>query len=250
MTPSRRRLLQGALALASVPAWLALPFSAAADELGELETLSAAWQRAWRDGRPLLVVIVPDDDHKWDRGHALGEWFNHGDDRMLALLDGVELVCAPFAAVRNLVPRIDGARDGEDPWFVLIARAELGVVGRAIHVQVPPLDTDLRWQDGGVEQENASIDRRIAALSAAVVPLLVPLVGDPDQLDVATRIRRVARTRARLAGAPIPGAHWAVAGGCGAVVEDDPNPVMYGCGMGYVPERSRRVVYFWAMGRM
>lgn len=64
---------------------------------------------------------------------------------------------------------------------------------------------------------------RIARLRAAIEPRLAELTRD-----------RLLRTR------PPTGARWATSGGCGVRIEGHTERHAIGCGMGHVPERSRR----------
>jgi len=43
----------------------------------------------------------------------------------------------------------------------------------------------------------------------------------------------------------IPGSKWASSGGCGQTIEGDEEPVMVDCGMGMIPPKSRRFLYFF-----
>ena len=54
-----------------------------------------------------------------------------------------------------------------------------------------------------------------------------------------------AEVRRRLVEEPPAGARWANSGGCGVSVEGERSAIAIGCGMGHVPERSRRFLYFF-----
>jgi hypothetical protein len=51
---------------------------------------------------------------------------------------------------------------------------------------------------------------------------------------------------ARLTKRAIDGSRWARSTGCGASVEGDPEPLLIGCGMGHVPAKSQRFLFFFA----
>ncbi|HEX2574575.1 MAG TPA: hypothetical protein VH877_33825 [Polyangia bacterium] len=51
---------------------------------------------------------------------------------------------------------------------------------------------------------------------------------------------------ARLRRVPPSGSRWAVSAGCGTRIEGETQQVMVACGMGHVPEKSRRFLYFFA----
>jgi len=68
------------------------------------------------------------------------------------------------------------------------------------------------------------------------------LVAERKELFV-PRLAELVRERL-VRSRPPEGALWAYAGGCGVRVEGDLQPVAIGCGMGHVPERSRRFLSF------
>jgi hypothetical protein len=54
---------------------------------------------------------------------------------------------------------------------------------------------------------------------------------------------------ARLRDRPVPGSRWARSSGCGTVVEGEPElSRMVACGMGHVPAKSQRFLYFFTQG--
>jgi len=54
-----------------------------------------------------------------------------------------------------------------------------------------------------------------------------------------------AAARARYSARRIPGSKWAEASGCGETVEGEEDNIAMGCGMGHVPRRSQRFLYFF-----
>lgn len=52
---------------------------------------------------------------------------------------------------------------------------------------------------------------------------------------------------ARVLSRKVPGSHWAKSSGCGTDIEDVPTNAMIGCGMGHVPQKSARFLYFFAV---
>src|SRR5688572_25701231 len=109
----RRRAFLGGVAaagaaIAAWPSWLQRAF--AQDRPGaedSLAVLSGAYRRAQRAGKPLLVIVIPADDaQKYGRGTAFGELLNFATDDRMALLAMCEVVCAPIASVRQLVPQL------------------------------------------------------------------------------------------------------------------------------------------------
>lgn len=79
----------------------------------------------------------------------------------------------------------------------------------------------------------------------------------PALLAVALSVEGEARTslmsalaavaRRRVVESEVPGAEWATNGGCATVFENRENNIGVGCGMGYVPERSRRFLHFYTL---
>ncbi|HWN69883.1 MAG TPA: hypothetical protein VNM90_19710, partial [Haliangium sp.] len=79
----------------------------------------------------------------------------------------------------------------------------------------------------------------------------------PALLAVALSVEGEARTslmstlaevaRRRVVQSEVPGAEWARSGGCGTEFENRETNVVIGCGMGHVPERSRRFLHFYTL---
>ena len=157
--------------------------------------------------RPTLVLIVPrDDGARWDRGSAFGALLNHGGDRDLAPLALVDVVCARAAHY--------GVAD--EPLMLL-------VVGSSVR----RLNAGLPKDDGG----------RIRVLGALVREVL-PIEGkSARELAAVARERYVKR-------AP-RGARWGRTTMCGNEYEEGPAE-MVDCGMGHVPDVSRRFLDFYA----
>ncbi|AUX28111.1 MULTISPECIES: hypothetical protein [Sorangium] len=250
----KRRHLLGAtaagLAATAWPAFLREAFGdgAACDETGKpaaaagsLVQVSAAFRRARQSKRALLVFVIPaDDGAKWERGHAFGELLNFGADRDLAPLAGVEVVCATMADLKKLVP---SAGDGE-PLLVVVRTDKVPVAATQLDVALPSYD-GMRLMTGNREEllkrDDTTAARRIGALGAL---LRKGLGAGAENLET-----RAASVRARLVKAPPAGAHWAVASGCGTEVEGVDETGLMACGMGHVPSKSRRFLYFFAVER-
>jgi hypothetical protein len=169
--------------------------------------------------RPLLVLVVPDDDgEKQIRGEALGAFLMHASDAQLAPLSDVDVACAQRAPTDALLVLL--TPDGR----VALAAAR-GLPAR-------------KWDD------DAAVDAQIAFVAGKVRSLL-----GRGPADVA---RAAARVRQRLVAQAPAGAHWARASECGYEdVEGMSDPeaderMAVDCGMGHVPEKSRRFLYFWS----
>ncbi|WP_437317369.1 hypothetical protein [Sorangium sp. So ce385] len=248
----KRRHLLGAtaagLAATAWPAFLREAFGdgAACDETGKpaaaagsLVQVSAAFRRARQAKRALLVFVIPADDNaKWERGHAFGELLNFGADRDIAPLAGVEVVCATMADLKKLVP---SAGDGE-PLLVVVRTDKVPVAATQLDVALPSYD-GMRLMTGNREEllkrDDAIAAKRIGALGAL---LRKGLGAGADNLEA-----RAASVRARLVKAPPAGARWAIASGCGTEVEGVDETGLMACGMGHVPSKSRRFLYFFAV---
>ncbi|WP_437724803.1 hypothetical protein [Sorangium sp. So ce861] len=249
----KRRHLLGAtaagLAATAWPAFLREAFGdgAACDETGKpaasagsLVQVSAAFRRARQAKRALLVFVIPaDDGARWERGHAFGELLNFGADRDLAPLAGVEVVCATMADLKKLVP---SAGDGE-PLLVVVRTDKVPVAATQLDVALPSYDGMRGLVTGNREallkRDDAIAAQRIGALGAL---LRKGLGAGADNLEA-----RAASVRARLVKAPPAGAHWAIASGCGIEVEGVEETGLMACGMGHVPSKSRRFLYFFAV---
>lgn len=159
-----------------------------------------------RTTRPTLVLVVPTDESaRWDRGAAFGELLNHGGDRELAPLALADVVCARAQDY--------GLRD--EPLMLF-------VVGSTVH----RLNGALPKDDRG----------RIRVLGGLIREVL-PLQGKSErELAAAARERYVKK-------AP-RGARWGRTTMCGAEYEEGPAEQV-DCGMGHVPEASRRFLDFY-----
>ena len=185
--------------------------------------------------RPQLVIVVPaDDNEKNTRGAAWGEYLNHGEAAQIAPLASVDVSCATIAELGALAKNVKG-----EPMALLFARD--GSV-RALDVKLPQIAPGRRFDP---KDDDAMVDKRIAAMSSMVRGALPPVAAG-DVHAAATRVIRAVREQ------PPTGSHWANASGCGpATVEnmkdtDSDEVVGYGCGMGHVPAKSTRFLYFFS----
>ncbi len=185
--------------------------------------------------RPQLVIVVPADDaQKYRRGELWGEYLNHGLPAQIAPLATVDVSCATMKELGALAHDIKG-----EPLALLFERD--GSV-RALDASYPDYASALGRFDA--RDDDAIVDKRIAAVSAMVRRALPPIPAGEVRV-AAERVTRAVRQQ------PPAGSHWANASGCGpATVEnmkDDADEVVaYGCGMGHVPAKSSRFLYFFA----
>jgi hypothetical protein len=197
--------------------------------------LPSANARAQNAARPLFVIVVPaDDGKKYERGTLWGEYLNHGSARDLAPLAQVEVACATMKDVAALAPGIKG-----EPLAVVVAPDGQA---QALDVHVPSYPTDFRY-DGKIDEAVAA--RRIDAVACMIRGALPPVPPSAVRAS-ADQVIRSLRT------APPSGSHWANASMCGpasveGMKEDDGDVVVvYGCGMGHIPSKSSRFLYFFS----
>ena len=183
MTIERRAVLGMA---AVVPAWLATGFGARAESdhaesqgyASQGSSVSsrdpdaptrAAIVRALALGKPLLVLVVPDDAVRADaRGRAWGEYLAHLTDAQAIDLALCEVVCARFDTIARVVPNSTTTCDKEC-WAVL---SELGRAERTcvpVHVDAAIVAAAAEAAPGSREAvaRDAEFETR---LRAAILP--------------------------------------------------------------------------------
>ncbi|MGK3968470.1 hypothetical protein WMF01_48765 [Sorangium sp. So ce1667] len=247
-----RRIFLGAtaagLAVTAWPAFIRDAFGdgAACDMNGKpsaappVAQVSAAFRRAQQAGKALLVLVIPaDDSAKWERGRAFGELLNFGADRDLAPLAGVEVVCATMADLRKIVP---GAGGGE-PLMVLVRTDKVPAAATPLDASLPAFKSRRSLDRSSWEQRQKDEEKIAAQRIGALGDLLRRALG-ADERNAAAR---AAGVRARLVKQPPAGAHWASSNGCGTTIEGVEENGAIGCGMGHVPEKSRRFLYFFSV---
>lgn len=80
--------------------------------------LAVATTRARALGKPLLVIVEPEDRSVgWKRSEVVGEILNQGSDAVMADLALCEVVCASVAAIRAAHPDLP---DPNDRWLLLV----------------------------------------------------------------------------------------------------------------------------------
>jgi hypothetical protein len=243
-----------------------------------VDDVSAAVRKAVQIGKPLLVIVIPDDDgQKYERGELWGEVLNHGSTSTWAALACVEVVCAKAAALQAVVP---GVVVG-DGLFVLVETDAMPATASVHDAKVPAYDD--KWGRGGggvdwkTQQDNEKkIGERRIAILGKLIESAVFGVAAAGGVDRPLLERRVEQTRkalngakgsaetassvavwsgdlespaaaatARLKVARVRGSKWAVGGGCGVSVEGENDDVGIACGMGHTPALSRRFLYWF-----
>lgn len=209
-----------------------------ADNLG---ALSEAFRRAQRNGKTLLVFVIPADDGiKYDRGSAFGAWLNHGTPQQIAPLARCEVVCATMADVKRLVP---GA-PGKEPLMVAVPPTGDDLMAIALDAELPVA----RGGKGGrgdwnemVKRDEEMVEKRIAVLAG----LARNLWKDPFNID-ANAVALAKEVKAKYVEQRVPGSRWGHASGCGTTVEGEEDEMRVACGMGHVPAKASRFLYMYA----
>ncbi len=291
----KRRHFLGAAALgtaaAGLPGFLEKAFAQQRDPDDAAAIVADAYRRAALAGRPLFVIVVPSDERKYDRGHAWGELLNNGTDEQLWPFALVEVVAAPYSAVRRVIPSApadepvglvvetlgpprttsmtlelpeldmgwdepEGRADHQiDDRMSRLAGAVRGVIAAgapALESRATQVGARLEaWESHRLEQvlgSRARLSADLARRGSAIVALAAE--RDPAvRTELRARLSAVARED--LVTRPVAGAHWASSWGCGTEIEGIPEDqqMVVGCGMGHVPERSQRFLYFFAVPR-
>ena len=223
------------------------------EALGMLLTYAT---RALREALPLTVVVCA---ARADLAAQRRRWELEGEPRAwLVETPGAEHPWRAIEVELGAVPTFDwsSAGDHDD-------------VRRRLAAWVAPLDAALVAVLVGSE---ARVHQRAAAVNAAGTfrsAWRARLLAEPAQADEASlragaallyraslganpetsAARRVLREHFErtLLGAPLPGSRWASTWGCACEIEGEDAPGI-DCGMGFVPEGSRRLLWFYSEG--
>jgi hypothetical protein len=230
------------LALTAAPRWIQQAF---AGEPSSRTLVFDAYRRARRDQRALLVFIIPaNPEQQWPRGRAIGAFLTYGSDAQLAPLARCEVVCATAAHVHALVP----AAPAGEPLAMLIDTTAVPASIRPITVKLD--DPEALRDDPAMSRDWEAMQSRanelVMANVARIGAALHAALGAADP-------KLAAQVRARLSKHDVPGARWASSGGCATTFEHpekgDEDAGAIGCGMGFVPEKSRRFLYLLASSK-
>lgn len=232
-----------AAAAATWPDWVRRAFAdvsiepAAGDGKVVAPSLAEVLRRAKQANRPALLFVIPEDGSaRYERGHLFGEYLNHATDEQLAPLALAEVGCATMAEIAAAGVQVEG---GGEPLMALVTPDGRG---HRLAALLPS------WREGGKrglprDDENSIIAKRIDGMAALVRRGL----ADDRKLSADSIATLAAEAKQRYRQKPPPGSHWALGGGCGTRIEDDPDEgMMVACGMGYVPAKSARFLYLFA----
>jgi hypothetical protein len=250
----RRHFVGSAVAGAALwPAWLREAFAegaactAPASGQGPHPSLTRtagavgeAFRKANHFGKRLLVIVIPaEDDKKRNRGDIWGELLNFGTDVQLAPLSSVEVVCATMADLSTVVPNTEVG----EPLFLLLSTDKVPAAVKAFDTQLPEhADFFGREENDSWEELERKEDETSTRRIAAIASLLRGALGAPG----VSAVDDAANVRLRLKDRAPSGTHWAVSSGCGTRVEGVTDNLVFGCGMGHVPAKSRRFLYFFS----
>jgi hypothetical protein len=234
------------LAAALWPKWLLEAFAdgPACDApnggaLPRIAALAASYRAAREAGKPLLVFVIPDADmEKWSRGRAFGELLNHGTDVQLAPLSRVEVACAAMADLKKLVPT---AGTGE-PLMVLVTTDRVPAAVRQLDAELPQYPPPFRFEEHETWEQR---DRKEDAISDQRIATMAGLLRNALGADDARAASLAKEVRQKLTIKPPRGVRWAKSYGCGTEVEGEPESLGVACGMGHVPKKSQRFLYFF-----
>ncbi|MFN0009595.1 MAG: hypothetical protein ACKVXR_16990 [Planctomycetota bacterium] len=112
----RSVLLAGGAGLAAfaAPAWIQRAFarqqegSSVPDKSPEPETVARALERATAIGKPLMVIVVPAEDLRLERGRLWGDLFAFAPEAAMADFALCEWTCASAADLVRAVPALEG----------------------------------------------------------------------------------------------------------------------------------------------
>lgn len=172
------------------------------------------------DAGPALLWILPVERTRWSVvGQVFGEWLETMGESDRARLAGLSWAMTPWAAAREAL-----GLEGPPPDLVLVREGVHPL--KVSWPKAPPLSP------GSFESVYARQDAqnmaRIAGNAQAIDQVLWPLLWGLPAVGTSLAAR-----------APL-GSCWAQATGCGTILEGRDQQNRMDCGMGYVPQGSRR----------
>lgn len=205
--PTRRDVMRNALlgfGAATLPVWAQQAFAGTVDRPA---ALLAAYRQGAEQGRPVLVIVVPDPEGPQDgfeRGRVLGAMLNHGDDAAMSLLGWPVLACATAEDVATLVP---DAHVKPETWLLRIDTDAVPSTTATFDGPPPIADVeDYSDWDG----HDRVLEERLAWLTEGLRGLILPDRSLPQRYRaqlVRTEPGPVDRLEARLNAGERPTAH-------------------------------------------
>lgn len=168
------------------------------------------------------------------------------------------------ATVRRLdarLPEVERGRPRGDNWEQMVRREEQAVDAQIAFLSAL-LEKGLRDGDAlsrRATQARAALPPTVVSLADSpatlgpveadqVAGLLGPLVGRGRGKDALPLVAVLAKgAKQRLTAQRVPGSAWASSHGCGTRIEGEKVQHMIACGMGHVPAKSTRFLYFFTL---
>jgi hypothetical protein len=211
-------------------------------ELDVGKMLAEAEAQAAAEKKKLLVLVIPDEGAvigARERGHALGEYLNHGSSADLAPLALAVVVCARMGDLRQAFGRAPAGQ----PLMVVVDPASRPASLQALDGPLPALLGFARKGGTADPAEDKLVDERIATLAGLVRRGVGEVPGGEVEARAALVQRELVKQRPH-------GAQWASSSGCGVDYEEGPEVSdAVDCGMGHVPRRSVRFLHFLTGGQ-
>ena len=243
----RRHALFGLSAATAALAWPSMITQAFAQTserapADAFSSLEQAWREAQTHGRPMLVLVIPNDPTlNWERGRAFGALINHGSDTAMQSLGLAQLACARMSDMRRLFPNTPSG----EPLMFLVEPGMLDPAVSALDAAWPTRSETMRAPS--FHESRAADDALFTRQLAIVTEILERGLGvRRRRLSIAARRASAARATATYRSQSVPGSHWALRGGCALQVEGHAR-IGGGCGMGHTPALAERFLYFFAV---
>lgn len=162
--------------------------------------LSKAFNGAVAEGRPLLVIVIPDSE-SLQRGVFWGEVLTYSTQEQLARFGRCELVCATVEDLRRLLPWI-----GDDPWMVLVKTGDRGLSSLEWTLEPPPVPTLPETNSSELTHWDARYEDWLLRKQAGLLKAFELHLGEPlgralgarrrlDAAQLAARARRQRKSR-------------------------------------------------------
>lgn len=168
-TIARRSALALGIAACAIPTWMASSFAQGqAREPGGAKRLLDAIAAAKNIGKPLLVIVVPAEPARRERGRIWGRFFANANDEAMLDLAVCEVACATRADVVSVLGKEPiEVHDGD--WAVLVETQRTASVAKVIGGALPDVKRHVS-NDDEPEAVRAQIATLASLLRRAIVP--------------------------------------------------------------------------------
>ncbi len=173
-------------------------------------------------GGPALILALPEERRRWGGiGEVFGEWLMAMGQADRARLETLRWSVQPWQALHARL----GAPASPCPDLVLVMDQI-----HLLRVDWPTAPPIAKGSSSDIyARQDAQNQARIAGNARAIDAVLWPLLGRLEGASVTSLVEQAPK-----------GAAWAQATACGVVVEGQDPSGRFDCGMGYIPEGSRR----------